>query len=194
MVVTEGDHFAQLVEEEKLGIVVPSGDVAALTAALETVLYDEKFIRAAKRNVERVRRRYFWGAALEPLVRFAGDPRHAADLVARGVVGTGQPARRQGTRRKKHGIRHDVGLFFHYMRTGGPAVRRQEGAEPAGAPVIDAPAVSVALCTFNGARFVRRQVASILAQTRPADQLVVSDDASTDSTIAILEEEVRARP
>lgn len=54
--------------------------------------------------------------------------------------------------------------------------------------------LSVALCTHNGARFVRRQVAGILAQTRPADQLVVSDDASADDTIAIVEDEVaRAR-
>ena len=60
MVVTEGDHFAQLVEEEKLGVVVPSGDVDALVAALETVLFDEKFIRTAKRNLARVRQRYFW--------------------------------------------------------------------------------------------------------------------------------------
>ncbi|MDN4614426.1 glycosyltransferase [Leifsonia sp. F6_8S_P_1B] len=122
MVVTEGDHFAQLVEEEKLGVVVPSGDVAALAAALEKVLYDEKFIAAAKRNVARVRQRYFWSVVLRPLVDFVADPRHAADLVARGVVGTGQPVKRASTRRKKHGLRHDVGLFFHYMRNGGPAV------------------------------------------------------------------------
>ncbi len=55
-----------------------------------------------------------------------------------------------------------------------------------------APTISVALCTFNGARFVRRQVASILSQTRPAAQLVVSDDDSSDATITIVEDEVRA--
>ncbi|UAJ80560.1 glycosyltransferase [Leifsonia sp. ZF2019] len=122
MVVTEGDHFAQLVEEEKLGVVVPSGDVEALADALETVLYDEKFIRAARRNIARVRQRYFWGAVLRPLIDFVAAPAHAADLVARGVVGTGKPVRRPTTRRKKHGLRHDVGLFFHYMSNGGPAV------------------------------------------------------------------------
>ena len=122
MVVTEGDHFAQLVEEEKLGVVVPSGDVDALVAALETVLFDEKFIRAAKRNLARVRQRYFWSVVLAPLVDFVSEPRHAADLVARGVVGQGTPARRTTQRRKKHGIRHDVGLFFHYLRNGGPGV------------------------------------------------------------------------
>jgi glycosyltransferase involved in cell wall biosynthesis len=122
MVVTEGDHFAQLVAEEKLGVVVPSGDVDALAAALETVLFDEKFVRAAKRNVQRVRQGYFWGTVLEPLTAFAADPRHAADLVARGVVSGGAPARRTTRRRKKHGLRHDVGLFFHYLQNGGPKV------------------------------------------------------------------------
>jgi hypothetical protein len=69
-----------------------------------------------------VRQRYFWSVVLAPLVRFVADPRHAADLVARGLVGQGAPVRRTTTRRKKHGIRHDVGLFFHYLRNGGPAV------------------------------------------------------------------------
>lgn len=52
--------------------------------------------------------------------------------------------------------------------------------------------VSVALCTFNGARYIRRQLASVLAQTLPPTQLVVSDDGSTDATVAMLQEELRA--
>ncbi|MEV8214501.1 glycosyltransferase family 2 protein [Leifsonia sp. NPDC077715] len=55
-----------------------------------------------------------------------------------------------------------------------------------------APAISVALCTYNGARFVRRQLAGILAQTLPPAQLVVSDDASADDTVAIVEQEIAA--
>ncbi|MDH4016270.1 MAG: glycosyltransferase [Actinomycetota bacterium] len=42
--------------------------------------------------------------------------------------------------------------------------------------------VSVALASFNGARFIDEQLASLAAQTRPPDQLVVSDDASDDDT------------
>ncbi|WP_285113884.1 glycosyltransferase [Leifsonia sp. fls2-241-R2A-40a] len=55
-----------------------------------------------------------------------------------------------------------------------------------------APAVSVALCTHNGARFIRRQLAGILAQTLPPAQLVVSDDASADDTLALVEQELTA--
>lgn len=46
--------------------------------------------------------------------------------------------------------------------------------------------ISVALCTHNGAAFIAEQLASILAQTRLPDQLVISDDASTDDTVALI--------
>jgi glycosyltransferase involved in cell wall biosynthesis len=47
--------------------------------------------------------------------------------------------------------------------------------------------VSVALCTHNGERFVAEQVASILAQSVRPGEIVLSDDASTDATIATVE-------
>ena len=50
------------------------------------------------------------------------------------------------------------------------------------------PNVSVALCTYNGASYVRQQLDSILAQTVAPFEIVVSDDASTDGTL----DEVRA--
>ncbi|MCU1441443.1 MAG: glycosyltransferase family 2 protein [Rhodoglobus sp.] len=48
--------------------------------------------------------------------------------------------------------------------------------------------VSVALCTHNGERFVGAQLDSIFAQTVVPVELVVSDDASTDSTLDIVVE------
>jgi glycosyltransferase involved in cell wall biosynthesis len=42
--------------------------------------------------------------------------------------------------------------------------------------------VSIALCTYNGERFLGQQLDSIAAQERPPDELVVSDDCSTDRT------------
>jgi glycosyltransferase involved in cell wall biosynthesis len=47
--------------------------------------------------------------------------------------------------------------------------------------------VSVALCTFRGELYLAVQVDSILAQTRPPQELVVFDDASPDGTWALLE-------
>lgn len=52
--------------------------------------------------------------------------------------------------------------------------------------------VSVALCTYNGARFVAEQVRSILAQSSPADQIVISDDGSTDATLDVVRAELAA--
>ena len=52
--------------------------------------------------------------------------------------------------------------------------------------------VSVALCTYNGARFVAEQLRSILAQSSPADQIVISDDGSTDGTLEVVRAELAA--
>jgi glycosyltransferase involved in cell wall biosynthesis len=43
--------------------------------------------------------------------------------------------------------------------------------------------VSVALCTYNSARFIDEQVRSILEQELMPDEIVVSDDGSTDDTV-----------
>jgi glycosyltransferase involved in cell wall biosynthesis len=42
------------------------------------------------------------------------------------------------------------------------------------------------MATYNGARYVREQVETILEQLEPGDELVVSDDSSTDNTVAIV--------
>ncbi len=52
--------------------------------------------------------------------------------------------------------------------------------------------ISVALATHNGARFVAEQVRSILAQTRLPREIVLSDDASSDDTVAIVRHEIDA--
>uniref|UniRef100_A0A831UI85 Glycosyltransferase family 2 protein n=1 Tax=Geobacter metallireducens TaxID=28232 RepID=A0A831UI85_GEOME len=56
----------------------------------------------------------------------------------------------------------------------------------------ESPLVSVALATYNGERYLRRQLDSILAQTYRNIEIVVSDDCSRDGTAAILDEYRRA--
>ena len=56
------------------------------------------------------------------------------------------------------------------------------------------PRVSVAMATFNGERYLRQQLESLAAQTRLPDELIVSDDASLDSTWGILEEFAERSP
>jgi Glycosyl transferase family 2 len=48
--------------------------------------------------------------------------------------------------------------------------------------------ISVALCTYNGERFLSQQLASIAKQTRLPDELVVCDDRSMDQTVAMVRE------
>ena len=48
--------------------------------------------------------------------------------------------------------------------------------------------VSIAMATYNGERFIREQLDSLTAQARYPDELVVTDDGSTDRTMEILEE------
>jgi glycosyltransferase involved in cell wall biosynthesis len=47
------------------------------------------------------------------------------------------------------------------------------------------PAISVALATHNGAGFLGEQLSSIARQTRLPDEMVLSDDGSTDDTLAM---------
>lgn len=42
------------------------------------------------------------------------------------------------------------------------------------------------MCTYNGAAFVRAQLESILAQSRPPDEIVICDDGSTDETRSVI--------
>jgi glycosyl transferase family 2 len=47
--------------------------------------------------------------------------------------------------------------------------------------------ISVAMCTYNGAKFLPAQLQSIITQSRPPDEIVICDDRSTDDTQNILE-------
>lgn len=53
--------------------------------------------------------------------------------------------------------------------------------------------ISVCMATCNGGRYLREQLESILPQLGPEDELVVSDDASIDETLAIISDYVDPR-
>lgn len=118
MVVTEGDSFAELVEKEGLGIVVPAGDVTALAAALERILFDEAFIAECGANLARVREEFFWERTLAPLVEFVRQPRHAADFTGERQVAVAFA----GGGRKPYGLRHDASMAWHHLRHSGVRV------------------------------------------------------------------------
>lgn len=55
------------------------------------------------------------------------------------------------------------------------------------------PLVSVAMASYNGAKYIEEQLRTIREQTWPNLEVVVSDDGSTDGTIEILAAHQRAR-
>lgn len=48
-------------------------------------------------------------------------------------------------------------------------------------------AVSVVMTTYNGERFLARQIESILSQTLQPKEIIICDDGSSDTTLTILE-------
>ena len=62
--------------------------------------------------------------------------------------------------------------------------------------VQDSPAytISVALCTYNGEKYLRAQLQSIAEQSLMPTELVICDDCSTDSTVQIAQHFQREAP
>ncbi len=46
--------------------------------------------------------------------------------------------------------------------------------------------ISVCIAVFNGEKYIQRQLNTILLQLGQTDELIISDDSSTDSTIALI--------
>lgn len=48
--------------------------------------------------------------------------------------------------------------------------------------------LSVALCTYNGEKYIKKQLESISNQTIAVEEIIICDDGSNDKTIAIIEQ------
>lgn len=46
--------------------------------------------------------------------------------------------------------------------------------------------ISVCMATYNGEKYIREQISSILLQLKAEDELIVSDDGSTDATLTVI--------
>lgn len=56
------------------------------------------------------------------------------------------------------------------------------------------PRISVALCTYNGARYLTEQLESILGQSQRPDEIIICDDRSTDDTVTIIASFIKECP
>jgi glycosyltransferase involved in cell wall biosynthesis len=106
---TEGDVFAEMVDAEGLGRVVPSGDESGLALAIAGLAADAEGRAAIRRRMEAVRERFLWERTATPLVRWcertlAGEivpiERPGKDEVVRAVGGGGTSGTQAGFREK----------------------------------------------------------------------------------------------
>lgn len=56
------------------------------------------------------------------------------------------------------------------------------------------PTVSVVMATYNGAKYIREQLDSILRQHYPIEEIIIQDDGSKDETVAIIQEYASKNP
>ena len=54
--------------------------------------------------------------------------------------------------------------------------------------------ISVAMATYNGARYITEQLESIYRQTKKVDELVIVDDCSSDDTVSLIREYMEKYP
>lgn len=56
------------------------------------------------------------------------------------------------------------------------------------------PEIGVVMAVYNGERYIRDQIVSVLTQSRKPDQIIIIDDGSCDRTTSIIGEFVRREP
>jgi hypothetical protein len=83
IVATAGDAFAELIQREGLGSVVPAEDVEAVADALVGLLEDAGRRASCRERAAIVAPRFAWSAVLEPLIRFCAHPLRAPDAQRR---------------------------------------------------------------------------------------------------------------
>ena len=47
--------------------------------------------------------------------------------------------------------------------------------------------ISVCIATYNGERYIKEQIVSILSQIKKSDEIIISDDGSTDNTLKVIQ-------
>ncbi len=67
IVATAGDSFADLIADEKIGLVVPPCDSEALTNAILQIIDQPEMAAQMKKNLENVRARFQWGNVVKPI-------------------------------------------------------------------------------------------------------------------------------
>ncbi|WP_026884431.1 glycosyltransferase [Clostridium akagii] len=82
IIATEGDYFAELIKERKIGVVVKYKDSESLENAIIMMADDGDFYKECKKNLKVVREEYRWDVVMKPLVDFCNSPIKKKDAYA----------------------------------------------------------------------------------------------------------------
>ncbi len=128
IVCTQGDAFGDLVAREGLGEAVPPEDASRLADAIIRLLNDDDERSLIQARVRQSAATFTWAKSLEPLARFARNPRRAPDITKRlGAAVLSAPT--SEPRRKSFSWRSDLSLAQEYLQSGGVSefTRRARG-------------------------------------------------------------------
>lgn len=85
IITTRGDYLSELVERERLGIVVEPQDVGQIKEAILRLTDDQAFIQQCRTNIARLRPEFAWQRVMQPLEAFCAAPTctHRMSLLTR---------------------------------------------------------------------------------------------------------------
>lgn len=70
IVCTQGDHFAEIVAQEELGITVPSEEPEVLSQAILQLAEDTQLRQQIAQRIQQLKPQYQWDRVAEPLIRY----------------------------------------------------------------------------------------------------------------------------
>ncbi|MBD3308075.1 glycosyltransferase [candidate division KSB3 bacterium] len=74
MITTTGDVLSDVIEQHRLGLVVPPGDIARLKDAILRLADDPALLDQCRANIQRIAPQFFWRNAIQPLENFCAQP------------------------------------------------------------------------------------------------------------------------
>jgi glycosyltransferase involved in cell wall biosynthesis len=116
IIASDGDGFADLIKENRLGWIVPPGDVTALAGAIEEMASDPGARKAMSLRVAALAQEFTWPRVAKPLLAFCDDPRLAADAPRAKYIAKGRPS---GTQLQLQTARRLAGAGVHSVRIQG---------------------------------------------------------------------------
>lgn len=79
VITTEGDSIAKMVKDENIGEVVRYEDTTQLARVMESVLSNRSLQDIYKKNIKKIRARFYWENVTKPLVEYCRAPYYAVD-------------------------------------------------------------------------------------------------------------------